>query len=156
MTSFIVDCSISNKYPPSPTVPFKNTSGEISIQKSPRKSCKDHKQPTTQPSGICSPPIKSTPRSPLKAARSRTEESTWAGQTPRRRPRALRRLVNENIRYRSHEYTTRKRNKKNLKITLKRGIIVVRTSRVWYDNCALWYCNCCFKIRNDYKKCAKN
>ena len=45
-------------------------------------------------------------------------------------PQALRRLVNENIRYRSHEYTTRKRNKKNLKITLKRGIIVVRTSRV--------------------------
>ena len=33
---------------------------------------------------------------------------------------------------------------------------MVRTSRVWYDNCALWYCNCCFKIRNDYKKCAKN
>ena len=31
-------------------------------------------------------PIKSIPRSPLKAARSRTEESTWAGQTPRRRP----------------------------------------------------------------------
>ena len=31
-------------------------------------------------------PIKSTPISPLKAARSRTEESTWAGQTPRRRP----------------------------------------------------------------------
>ena len=60
------------------------------------------------------------------------------------------------MRYRSHEYTTRKRNKKNLKITLKRGIIVVRTSRVWYDNCALWYCNCCFKIMNDYKKCAKN
>ena len=56
MTSFIVDCSISNKYPPSPTVPFKNTSGEISIQKSPRKSCKGHKQPATQPSGICSPP----------------------------------------------------------------------------------------------------
>ena len=27
-------------------------------------------------------PIKSTPISPLKAARSRTEESTWAGQTP--------------------------------------------------------------------------
>ena len=43
-----------------------------------------------------------------------------------------------------------------MKITLKRGIIAVRTSRVWYDNCALWYCNCCFKIRNDYKKCAKN
>ena len=31
-------------------------------------------------------PIKSTPTSPLKAARSRTEESTWAGQTLRRRP----------------------------------------------------------------------
>lgn len=45
-------------------------------------------------------------------------------------PQALRRLVNENIRYRSHEYTIRKRNKKNLKTTLKRGIIVVRTSRV--------------------------
>ena len=48
---------------------------------------KGHKQPTTQPSGIYSPPpIKSTPTSLLKAARSRTEESTWAGQTPRRRP----------------------------------------------------------------------
>ena len=33
---------------------------------------------------------------------------------------------------------------------------MVRTSWVWYDNCALWYCNCCFKIMNDYKKCAKN
>ena len=33
---------------------------------------------------------------------------------------------------------------------------MVRTSWVWYDNCALWYCNCCFEIRNDYKKCAKN
>ena len=32
------------------------------------------------------PPIKSTPESPFKAARSRTEESTWVGQTPRRRP----------------------------------------------------------------------
>lgn len=71
-------------------------------------------------------------------------------------PRALRRMTDENMRDRSHEYTTRKRNKKNLKITLKRGIIVVRTSRAWYDNCALWYCNCCFKIMNDYKKCAKN
>lgn len=30
-------------------------------------------------SGICSPPIKSTPRLLFKAARSRTEESTWAG-----------------------------------------------------------------------------
>lgn len=39
---------------------------------------------------------------------------------------------------------------------MKRGIMVVRTSRVWYDNCALWYCNCCFKIMNDYKKYAKN
>ena len=47
---------ISNKYLPFPTVPFKNTSGEISIQKPPGKSCKDHKQPATQPSGICSPP----------------------------------------------------------------------------------------------------
>ena len=45
-----------------------------------------NKQPTTQPSGIYSPPIKSTPRLLFKAARSRTEESTWAGQTPRRRP----------------------------------------------------------------------
>ena len=71
-------------------------------------------------------------------------------------PQALRRLVNENIRYRSHKYTGEKRNGENLKTTLKRGIIVVRTSCVWYDNCALWYCNCCFKIRNDYKKCAKN
>lgn len=35
---------------------------------------------------ISATPIKSTPISPLKAARSRTEESTWAGQTPRRRP----------------------------------------------------------------------
>ncbi len=79
-------CIISNKSPPSPTVPFKNTSGEISIPKSPGKSCKDHKQPTTQRSGILLTPIKSTPISPLKAARSRTEESIWAGQTPRRRP----------------------------------------------------------------------
>ena len=71
-------------------------------------------------------------------------------------PRALRRMTDENMRYRSHEYTGEKRNGENLKTTLKRGIIVVRTSRVWYDNCALWYCNCCFKIRNDYKKCAKN
>lgn len=71
-------------------------------------------------------------------------------------PQALRRFVNENIRYRSDKYTARNRSEKNLKITLKRGIMMVRTSRVWYDNCALWYCNCCFKIRNDYKKCAKN
>mgnify|MGYP007077242640 CR=1 FL=1 len=45
-------------------------------------------------------------------------------------PQALRRLVNKNIRYRSHKYTDEKRNEENLKITLKRGIIVVRTSRV--------------------------
>jgi hypothetical protein len=51
----VVDCFISNKYLPSPTAPFKNTSGEISIQKPPGKSCKGHKQPATQPSGICSP-----------------------------------------------------------------------------------------------------
>lgn len=66
-------------------------------------------------------------------------------------PQALRRLINENIHYYAHKYTDKK-NRENLKTTLKRGIIVVRTSRVWYDNCALWYCNCCFKIRNDYKK----
>ena len=59
------------------------------------------------------------------------------------------------MRYRSHKYTGEKRNGENLKTTLKRGIIMVRTSWVWYDNCALWYCNCCFKIMNDYKKCAK-
>lgn len=45
-------------------------------------------------------------------------------------PQALRRLANENIRYNSHKYTGEKRNGENLKITLKRGIIVVRTSRV--------------------------
>ena len=45
-------------------------------------------------------------------------------------PQALRRLMNENIRYRSHKYTGEKRNGENLKTTLKRGIIVVRTSRV--------------------------
>ena len=38
--SFIVDCSISNKNPSSPTVPFKNTSGEISIQKPPEKAAR--------------------------------------------------------------------------------------------------------------------
>ena len=45
-------------------------------------------------------------------------------------PRALRRMMNENMRYRSHKYTDEKRNGENLKTTLKRGIIVVRTSRV--------------------------
>ena len=45
-------------------------------------------------------------------------------------PQALRRLVNENIRYLSHKYTGEKRNGENLKTTLKRGIIVVRTSWV--------------------------
>ena len=45
-------------------------------------------------------------------------------------PQALRGKVNENIRYRSHEYTVWKWNGENLKTTLKRGIIVVRTSRV--------------------------
>ena len=86
MRFYCMICIISNKSPPSPTVPFKNTSGEISIKKPPGKRRKGHEQPATQPSGICSPPIKSSPRSPLKAARSRTEESTWAGQTLRRRP----------------------------------------------------------------------
>ena len=42
-----------------------------------------------------------------------------------------------------------------LQMTLKRDIIVVRTSRFWYDNGMLWYCNCCFEIVNDYKKCVK-
>ena len=42
--------------------------------------------------------------------------------------------------------------RKNLKVTLKRGIILVRTSRFWYDNGMLWYCNCCFEIMNDHKK----
>ena len=45
--------------------------------------------------------------------------------------------------------------RKNLKITLKRGIILVRTSRFWYDNGMLWYCNCCFEIMNDHKKIVK-
>lgn len=45
-------------------------------------------------------------------------------------PQALRRLENENIRYRSHKHTGEKRNGENLKTTLKRDIIVVRTSRV--------------------------
>ena len=45
-------------------------------------------------------------------------------------PQDLRRLVNKNIRYHSHKYTSEKRNGENLKTTLKRGIIVVRTSRV--------------------------
>lgn len=44
---------------------------------------------------------------------------------------------------------------KNLKITLKRCIILVRTSRFWYDNGMLWYCNCCFEIMNDHKKIVK-
>ena len=44
---------------------------------------------------------------------------------------------------------------KSLKITLKRGIILVRTSRFWYDNGMLWYCNCCFEIMNDHKKIVK-
>ena len=43
-----------------------------------------------------------------------------------------------------------------LQMTLKRDIIVVRTSRFWYDNGMLWYCNCCFKNMNGYKKCVKN
>ena len=46
--------------------------------------------------------------------------------------------------------------RKNLKITPKRGITLIRTSWFWYDNGMLWYCNCCFIFRNDYKKCAKN
>ena len=37
-------------------------------------------------------------------------------------------------------------------MTLKRGIILIRISRFWYDNGMLWYCNCCFEIMNDYKK----
>lgn len=45
--------------------------------------------------------------------------------------------------------------RKNLKTTLKRGIILVRTSRFWYDNGMLWYCNCCFEIMNDHKKIVK-
>ena len=45
--------------------------------------------------------------------------------------------------------------RKNLKITLKRGIILVRTSQFWYDNGMLWYCNCCFEIMNDHKKIVK-
>ncbi len=45
--------------------------------------------------------------------------------------------------------------RKNLKITLKRGIILVRTSWFWYDNGMLWYCNCCFEIMNDHKKIVK-
>ena len=45
-------------------------------------------------------------------------------------PQALRRLINENIHYYAHKYTDKKRNRENLKTTLKRGIMVVRTSRV--------------------------
>ena len=45
--------------------------------------------------------------------------------------------------------------RKNLKITMKRVIILVRTSRFWYDNGMLWYCNCCFEIMNDHKKIVK-
>ena len=45
-------------------------------------------------------------------------------------PQALWRMINENMHNNSHKYTDKKRNEENLKITLKRGIIVVRTSRV--------------------------
>ena len=151
-------CLISNKYLPFPTIPFKNTSGEISTRKPPGKRRKGHEQPATQRAGICSP-HKIHPRIALQSCKI-TGKGEYLGRADAPAeapgPRDLRRMTDENMRYRSHEYTTRKRNKKNLKITMKRGIIMVRTSRVWYDNCALWYCNCCFKIMNDYKKCAKN
>lgn len=45
--------------------------------------------------------------------------------------------------------------RKDLKMTPKRGMILVRTSRFWYDNGMLWYCNCCFEIMNDHKKIVK-
>ena len=46
--------------------------------------------------------------------------------------------------------------RKNLQITLKRDIIVVRTNRFWYDNGAFWYCNCCYEIvKNHLKMCKK-
>ena len=45
-------------------------------------------------------------------------------------PQVFWEMINENIHYNSHKYTGEKRNRENLKITLKRDIIVVRTSRV--------------------------
>ena len=84
-------------------------------------------------SGLGSTIIKSTPQDhPSKPQDHGLRRVPGQGRRPGGGPgpQALRRLVNENIRYRSHKYTGEKRKRENLKITLKRGIMVVRTSRV--------------------------